>query len=168
MIEHIWEPLGITDISFWPTDKPDMMDKAAHMSFRSRDVEGRVVHQGEALKIDGVEDCFGGQGCFGSVSALFKILQSLLHDDGRLLRQETTRIMFEPQLSAESRGAMEHVFRDPKLSRLFIGEFPEDVGLDWGIGGLLIRDDQKAWRRKGTLMWSGMPNLLWVRWLDLI
>lgn len=33
---------------------------------------------------------------------------------------------------------------------------------DWGLGGLLLMEDIEGGRKKGTLSWSGLPNLYWV------
>lgn len=163
MKKTIWTPLGITDITFWPENRPDLKARAAHMSKRDRQGSGKVVHQGEIPSTRDVEDCFGGQGAYASMSDFFKILQSLLVDDEKLLRRETAAMMFEPQLSEASRQAQRHDTTRSAHSRLFVGEFPAHVGLDWGIGGLLTTDDDAGWRRKNSLIWSGMPNLFWVR-----
>lgn len=101
-------------------------------------------------------------GRVGSMPDFFMVLHSILMDDERLLKRETVAIMFMPQLGVESRVAMNHIFADPKLSGLFIGEFPRSVELDWGIGGVPTRDGVAGGRRRGALVWSGMPNLFWV------
>ena len=161
MQANIFIPLGISEIAFWPDKYPELKAKAAHMSRRSKDGSGKVVHGGEEITVN-VTDCFGGHGAHASMRDYFKVLQSLLADDEKLLKKETTRAMFEPQLSEQSRDMQKHIFSDLELSKVYIGEFPEGVALDWGLAGLLIRDDMKGWRRKGTLCWSGMPNLFWV------
>lgn len=161
MEKHIWEPLGIKSITFWPDKHPKLKAKAADLS--SRDHDGRAVHGGvKLLNAGGVTDCFGGEGASASMADYFKILYSILVDDEKLLKKETAKMMFEPQLSEESQKALRHVFADPILSGWFVGEFPAQVGLDWGVGGALTRDHDEGWRRKNTLIWSGMPNLIWV------
>ena len=162
MKEHIWSPLGITEITFWPDRFPELQSKKAEMSTRSADGSGRLEFGGFTLSTKWIEDCFGGHGVLASMPDYFKILQSLLADDEKLLKRETTRMMFEPQLSEKSRIAQNRVWSIPEASALFIGEFAANMPLDWGIGGLLTRDNDEGWRRKDTLMWSGMPNLLWV------
>lgn len=127
-----------------------------------RGVDGILVHDDGPQIYDGAEDCFGGQGASASMADFFKILQSILKDDEKVLKKETTKIMFEPQLSAESMRAMNELFSVPALTRHFVGDMQLGVAKDWGIGGLLIRDSTEGWRRKNTLVWSGLPNLFWV------
>lgn len=43
-------------------------------------------------------------------------------------------------MSEESREAQKKLWTDPAKTKLFVEEFPPIVGLDWGLGGLLIRD----------------------------
>ncbi len=162
MEKHIWSPLDITDITFWPDKHPELKARQAHMSSRAADGSGIVKHGGFTLSTDGVEDCFGGHGALASMQDYFKVLQSLLADDEKLLKKEMTKTMFEPQLSEKSKEAQKYIWSKPELSMLFVGEFPSHVGLSWGVGGLLTRDDDEGWRKKNTLTWSGMPNLLWV------
>jgi hypothetical protein len=111
---------------------------------------------------------FGGQGAYGTMPDFIKILQSLLADDERLLTKETTVEMFQPQLSPESQQSLQESFGDVSRSRFFVGKFPEHVKYDWGLGGLLTMQDVTVdgvqWRKKGCMLWSGMPNLFWVSW----
>ena len=162
MKDHIWNPLGLTDITFRLDSRPDMKQRFAHMSLRG--AEGKVVRGGDNYlprQGKGWQDCFGGHGAYASMSDYLKILQNLLVDDGKLLKSSTTNLMFEPQLTEASRAAMGKIFSAPKLSAMFIGEFPKPLALNWGIGGLLTESDEESGRRKGTLAWSGMPNLFW-------
>ena len=92
----------------------------------------------------------------------FKVLQSLLRDDGVVVRPETAAVMFEPQLKEESGLAMNAKWAEPAEMGMIIGEFPQGGRVDWGIGGLLVGERGRGWRRGGTLLWSGMPNFFWV------
>ena len=33
---------------------------------------------------------------------------------------------------------------------------------DWGLGGLLLLADQPDGKAAGTMIWGGLPNLIWV------
>ena len=98
-----------------------------------------------------------------------KILQSLLADDEKILKRETTKMMFSPQLTPESQKALQEVFNTTNKSVLYVGVLPENVRYDWGLGGLLTMEDIAVngapWRRKGCMVWSGLPNLFWVGWI---
>ncbi|KAK4696536.1 hypothetical protein P7C71_g1395, partial [Lecanoromycetidae sp. Uapishka_2] len=127
----------------------------------TRDARGKLVHDDGPQLNDGAEDCFGGHGASASMPDYLEILKSILKDDERLLKKETTAIMFQPQLSDESREAMKKLWSIPAATKYFVGEFPQGVATDWGIGGLLIREAIEGWRRRNTLVWSGLPNLFW-------
>ena len=162
MSTNIWGKLGITDITFWPKSKAGIVERTAAMSVRDGET-GALTHEIDSIESTAeAKDCFGGHGAYASMPSFLKILQSLLRDDELLLKQETARMMFEPQLTEESREAMRVLWQDDANTRLFVGEFQPHVEKDWGLGGLLVRDGTERWRRKNTLVWSGMPNLFWV------
>ena len=162
MSTNIWGRLGITDITFWPKSKAGMAERMAGMSVRDRKT-GALTHEMESIESTaGAKDCFGGHGAYASMPSFMKILQSLLRDDEVLLKWETARTMFEPQLTEESREAMRVLWEDQASARYFVGEFEPQVRKDWGLGGLLVRDGTEGWRRRNTLVWSGLPNLFWV------
>ncbi|KAL6406111.1 beta-lactamase [Ilyonectria robusta] len=167
--QKIFAPLGITDTTFWPGRQPKLNARLASMIVRDSNVQGG---QGKLFPYSGpspggeyVEE-FGGQGAYGTLPDFLKILQSLLADDEKLLKKETTAEMFKPQLNCESQKALQETFQTSDRSRLFVGEFPEHVRYDWGFGGLLTMQDVKVnelqWRNKGCMVWSGFPNLFWV------
>ena len=160
---NIWHPLGINDITFWPEQHPDMKSRMASMTRRDEEI-GNVIHDPDGPKLAGGIDCFGGHGASASMLDYFKILQSLLIDDEKLIKRSTTAQMFQPQLTKESRDAQKQLMAKPENTMLFVGEFPKHIPLDWGIGGILTREADEEWRGKNTLMWSGLPNLFWVRW----
>ena len=162
MSTNIWGKLGITDITFWPKSKPGMAERMAGMSVRDHKT-GELKHEMESIESTaGAKDCFGGHGSYASMPSFMKVLQSISRDDEVLLKRETTKMMFEPQLTEESREAMRVLWSDEANARYFVGEFPTQLRKDWGLGGLLIRDATEGWRRSNTLVWSGMPNLFWV------
>ncbi|CAD6593349.1 MAG: hypothetical protein ASARMPRED_007426 [Alectoria sarmentosa] len=160
MKANIWQPLNIEDITFWPEQHPDMKSRMASMAIRDEE-SGKVIHDLDNAKMSGGKDCFGGQGAFASMPDYFKILQSLLVDDEKLLKHSTTAQMFQPQLTRESQEAQKRLMAKTDNTMLFVGEFPEHVPLDWGIGGILTREADKGWRGQNTLIWSGLPNLFW-------
>ncbi len=162
MKANIWRPLGIKDITFWPKEHPEMKSRMASMAIRD-DETGKVIHDLDDAKFPGGKDCFGGHGAFASMPDYFKILLSLLVDDEKLLKRSTTAQMFQPQLTKESQEAQKKLMEDPENTTLFVGEFPKHVPMDFGIGGILTREADKGWRGQNTMMWSGLPNLFWVR-----
>lgn len=137
-----------------------MKARLAKMTVR-RGVANRVEDYNGPQITDGLKDCFGGHGAFADLSQYIEILHSILIDDEKLLKKETTAQMFLPQLKAEeSRRILSKETGKPDT--LFIGEFPDTKDYDYSLGGLLIGAHHPGWRSKGRLTWSGMPNILWV------
>jgi len=160
MRQNIWEPLGIENITFWPDKKPGMKEKLAKLSSRNESSAKVETYQGRFIN-DGTTEAFGGHGSFGSGSEYIKLLHSILADDERLLKKETTALMFRPWLSKSSKASLNKVLANPQIAGFFPGEFPTDIEYDWSYGGLLSEKDVPGWRGENTLIWSGMPNHFW-------
>jgi len=104
---------------------------------------------------------YGGQGLIASAQEYFQILTSILLDDGKLLKSDTVKQMFEPQLTEEQKAA-QHAFNDMPFWKDTFASLPAGTELDWGLAGRLVMQDLGSGRKKGTLTWSGLPNLLWT------
>ena len=163
MEENIWKPLGIKDITFRLRSREDMRMRMSAMSLRDPAGSGKAIYTGVEMVPDSMEDDGGGGGAFADPNEYLKILQSLLRDDGKLLRSESAEVLFTPQLGKESQKALRETLKIPEWN-LALGAVPttEVSQVSWGIGGLVVPDDLPGWRRKGTLTWGGMPNLTWV------
>ncbi|KAK2735330.1 beta-lactamase family protein [Colletotrichum kahawae] len=157
MRQNIFEPLNLKSFTFnaataektlWP------------LSTRNPETGKVIPYTGRHLN-NGVESPLGGQGLHGSMDEYIEILYSLLIDDGKLLRPETTAEMFKPQLSPQSKMAL---LRNMDTPQGFVGDFPDTKEYDWGLGGILIGGGSHPYRKKGTLIWSGAANIFW--WID--
>lgn len=165
MQKNIFAPLGISDMTFWPEKTPALAAKLVSMSARDKPApEGTglaVPFKGPSM-VAGADEEFGGQGLTATMPSYLKVLQSLLVDDGKLLKKETAAQMFTPQLGKESRAVLQAEYdASPAIGPTAIGHFPPKKEYNWGLGGLLSMEDID-WRKKGALTWSGMPNLYWV------
>jgi len=159
LAEHVLGPVGAVDVSFFPHRHPEL---AARLwgSLAARDAGGRAVHA--PLPYAPAAHALGGQGLYGDVEQYFKVLVSLLRDDGRLLRPATAATLFRPQLGAgPARDALVQVTRHPDW---IVGDIPDTGEYNWGLGGLLVDGAAHPWRREGAMMWSGAFNLTWVSW----
>lgn len=178
MQTHIFAPLGVKDITFFPYSNPEINAKMTAMSIRDpQDASGKIFPYPGPDMFAGITEPMGGQGAYGSMPSYLKVLHSILADDGKLLRSETTEMMFEPQLSEESRQVIQDVFTSSEKNALIVGEWPKQGRYNWGLGGVLNMQDidmegiskpegeeggeAGEWRRKGCLNWSGLPNLFW-------
>ena len=160
MTTHIWEPLGIRDMTFHLERREDLRNRMLGMSFREA-FSGKAVFTGAKSWDDPVEDDFGGAGVYSSMPDYLKVLQAVLSADRKLLGAETWEEMFRPQLSPAARESMMEQLTDPEVNDR-LGNLPLGSEKDWGLGGMLLQEDIKDGRRKGTLLWGGVPNLFWV------
>jgi CubicO group peptidase (beta-lactamase class C family) len=165
---NVYGPLGIKGITFHPKTKPATWAKMTDMSERSGginrfgvavDPEGKVEYTKHRIWNPEPSGISAGAGGYGSPVEYYKILQSILLDDEKILKNETVDEMFRPQLSEPSRKSYMEKLKIPEVNQGF-GPLPLGCTLDWGLGGNLIMEDL-AGRRKGTMAWSGYPNLHW-------
>ena len=153
MKSSIFTPLEITDITFWPSKRPELGSRM--MGKATRTDSGRLVECDlppfvvETTDSD-TEECFGGHGAYASMPDFFKILQSLLLDDEKLLKKSTAVELFRPQLTAEERNGMRAIQATPKG----LTGYHEDVELDWGLCGCLFLNDYMEIGR-GSQRYSG-------------
>ncbi|KAI8940811.1 hypothetical protein NX059_002073 [Plenodomus lindquistii] len=167
MKANIWEPLGIKDMTFHLSSRPDMKERMADMSLLDPS-SGTLRHMRTRLPfLDGegneIEDCLGGQGVFTSAEEYIKVLKAVLTSDEneKLIKKETANLFFSPQLGDESKKMLNLTVQDGTLNNIF-GGTPKHIIKDWGLGGLLLDSDNPAGMKAGTMIWAGAPNLIWV------
>jgi hypothetical protein len=85
----------------------------------------------------------------------------LLVDDGKCLRPETARLLFEPLLEPEAKRALNKTMETPEWMVGFAPKMGEGE-YDHSAGGLLIDADSHPYRKRGFLQWGGGYNLSWV------
>jgi CubicO group peptidase (beta-lactamase class C family) len=127
MRANLWEPLGIKEMTFHPSSRPDMKARLADMSLRGED--GKVAFSDARLPChdgDGneVADCMGGQGSFVSAEEYLKVLHGILTCDTneKLLKKETVETFFAPQLGEGSRTFLNMMLQDDMVSLGVPGE----------------------------------------------
>jgi CubicO group peptidase (beta-lactamase class C family) len=126
MRENLWEPLGIKDMTFRLSSRPDMRERMADMSFRDEGsgkvgyMEGRRGYQ----DVDGGEmlDFMGGDGVFTSAEEYIKILKALLttDEDEILLKKDTVESFFMSQLGEGASAAMNGMLQDDMVSPILL------------------------------------------------
>ena len=162
--ENISKPLGLTTLTFYPQQHPDLLQTHADMTNRAP--SGQLEHSEETYWHTDPEDAFGGMAIFASAADYFAIMRSLLLDDGHLLSSPSLQELFRPQLSDRARDSMTQFlsnknYRDMGMS----GLFPYGSRRDHALGGMLLLEDlpeEICPRRPGTVAWMGLPNFCWV------
>ncbi|RNJ59764.1 hypothetical protein D7B24_001489 [Verticillium nonalfalfae] len=159
MKRHIFDPVSAKDITF-------------HMETRG-DLQSRLVNQwerhGETLRRPEkplwpaqINEDLGGGGLYATASALLNIYQGILN--GKLLHPATVKAMFQPQLESVDGLESREGYSSSYLNAVF-NTVPDNVSVNFGLGGLLNLDAIPNRRAARSLTWSGMPNCYW--WVDL-
>lgn len=113
MKSSIFVPLGITDITFWPSKRSELASRM--MTQVTRDVEsGKLTECEVPFFTETLEDCFGGHGAYASLPEFFKVLQSLLLDDEKLLKKSTAAELFKPRLTSEEKNRIKAMQATPE------------------------------------------------------
>ncbi|KAH8700190.1 beta-lactamase family protein [Talaromyces proteolyticus] len=173
--KHIFEPLGVKDIAFFPTR--DMKKRLAYMHRREKDGS---LHLSDHLyrfplaerRTGQPEDrfCSGGAGCFGTPVEYCKIIAVLLNNGtcprtkSRILKPETVDEMFKDQIpnlpryrNTPSESAKPHLANHGPVRPATDDTETEGWGLTFSI-------NHRKWatgRPAGTVNWEGIANLFW-------
>lgn len=158
---HIAKPLRITSFTWHLSKKPDVARKIMKMSTRKEEgtfADGPTpIWSGEPIA-EG-----GGAGMYATVRDYTSVLADLLKDEPTLLRKKSVDELFAPQLAPGSKAlaalSADQFARSPALDGSL-----EGVETNYALGGLLLMKDVKRenyFKPKGTISWTGMPNLVW-------
>jgi CubicO group peptidase (beta-lactamase class C family) len=168
MRQNLWEPLGIKDMTFHLSKRPDLAKRMADMSKRADD-GGKAVFTDERQSYQNenkeeCEDCFGGHGVLTSPEEYFKVLRAFLttDEDQKILKKETVKMMFEPQMGEGSKTTLNMICKSNEMLNDALCGVSMDVEKDYGLGAMLLCGDEPGARKEGTLVWGGLPNLYWV------
>ncbi len=156
---NIWQPLGIVSATMQLGERPDIQQRLCHTTLRNANgkLEPTIPHPFRDSKADR-----GGGGMCISPNDYIKILIALLQNQGALLKPETVRrLMFQPQLQDAARY-LQSTLNHPLAGPMCRGGVASNAW-NFGLGGTLNMADVDGVCRKGTLSWSGLPNLYWVR-----
>jgi CubicO group peptidase (beta-lactamase class C family) len=160
--ERLFGPLDIKDGKFFPaTENEDLKDRLVDLTPDDLEAVGKaVVGSGPDMNSRGKGD-FGGHGLFMTAPGYLAVLQSLLANDGKILKPETVNAMFgESHLTPESEADLKQKLAGPAGVFFRVGTAPESAaGL--GLGGLLTLEDVEGWYGKGTLTWGGGMTFAW-------
>ncbi|KAL3478512.1 beta-lactamase/transpeptidase-like protein [Aspergillus californicus] len=173
--EHIFKPLGLTQISMLPSEQ--MKTKLAYM--HQRDTAGRISQRDHLLRrpliVEGKEadSVFGsgGAGCYSTARDYTRILAVLLNNGvspntgKQILRKETVDEMFTDQIAHLPPLSEKHMAcSKADLTGEATGLHPTVQGDRQGWGLTFMLSGGITGRSLGTAHWSGLPNLRW--WCD--
>ncbi|KAM0425391.1 hypothetical protein ACHAPT_009448 [Fusarium lateritium] len=159
--ERILAPLGLKqDAQFFPVTREDLRARLIDLNPDDPGGLGRaVLGGGGEMNLRGKGD-FGGHGMFIPGAYYVKILQSLLANDGKILKAATVDDMFQHHLSPESTAGHKTALAGPAGIFFRCGVDPE-TKMGYGLGGLLTLEDVDGWYGAHTLTWGGGLTLTW-------
>jgi CubicO group peptidase (beta-lactamase class C family) len=155
MQKHIFGPLGMTSTTFRLEKYPEMEQRLVKMLQRSE--TGSVVQSVNPWPTPAEEDC-AGAGLYSTSDDYLKVFGDLLQETPVLLKADTVKSMFAPQLAKNSPALQQLHVSIPVKAMTGLREVHESV--NWGLGGAYIEEDVED-TKKGSLMWGGFPNLIW-------
>ncbi|KAL9620961.1 MAG: hypothetical protein Q9160_004614 [Pyrenula sp. 1 TL-2023] len=157
MRTNIWEPLGMKSTAMRVSD--NKLVQANLCTNTDRSSEDGSLHTSPGFRTQNPKDDLGGGGMYSCPDEYIRILISLLKNDGTLLKPETVNSMFEPQLPDPKH--LLSTTQHPQYGVMYTSGIQSE-GWNFGLGGLLNTVDVPGICYKGTMTWSGMPNLYWV------
>lgn len=154
--ERVLDPVGVAKggITFHPGRFMPSEQLIAGMSKRNPQT-GKVEFM--ETEIDNEGDALGGEGLFGGMGEYMKVLYSLLMDDGKIVKPELAKLLFQGFLKPTEKEALNKSMETPEWA---VGVIPK-ADYDWSLGGLLTTHDV-GHRKKGFLQWGGAWNMAWV------
>lgn len=157
MHHHIFSPVSATVATFHPERDPAVDARKAKVWERVGDT---IKQQTPEWWPKPMEYDFGGGGLWATVDDLLKVYQGVLA--GTLLRPETVKQMFTPQLATPPVGLDNPAGEHTGTRNAIWNSIPDDVPVSFGLGGVLNTAAVKGRRGANSLTWSGLPNCYWV------
>jgi CubicO group peptidase (beta-lactamase class C family) len=158
MQHHIFDPLGINDITF-VSDRQDIQDRLVQCFERSETEGLKKVRLSK--RPYPAKEHFGGGGLFASATDLLKVYGAILRKDDTILGEEMVDLMFKPQLQ-HTIGLDNLSDTHPSYRNSILNSVPSSTPINFGLGGLLNLQSVVGRRGSHSLTWSGMANCYWV------
>ncbi|KAJ5933328.1 beta-lactamase [Penicillium verhagenii] len=160
MQKRIFDPLGITGGQFYPVTRENLRARLIDLNPSDPEALGRAVLGGGGDMNTRTIGDFGGHGYFLPGTDFVRVLQSLLTNDGKLLKTVTLESMFQNHLSSPAMASHTNALDGPAGPFFRVGTDP-GMKVGHGLGGLLTLEDVDGWYGKHTLTWGGGLTLSW-------
>jgi methyl acetate hydrolase len=159
LCERVFEPLGMTDATFTPSDA----QRSRLMAVHARTADGRLAPSDVEIA-DNPEIAFGGEGAFATAGDYMRFLRALLNggelDGAQILKPETVDLMFTDHLGGLTLPEVMPT-ADPELTNP-VPSLPFKQG--FGLGLHLLLEDVPGMRHAGSGDWAGLFNCFY--WVD--
>jgi CubicO group peptidase (beta-lactamase class C family) len=173
--KHIFQPLGIKNMSFFPTQ--EMKEHLAHMHQRYPDGHIRtrehllrkpLYELSDAEKKETLNSA--GAGIFAQPREYVKIIATLLNNGtspttgAQILKPKTVDEMFTNQIPEMPNFGREPIQNaTPELTNRIPELYPQPKEQEqgWGLTFMLTIHEGGTGRGRNTGWWAGLPNLFW-------
>ena len=159
MIEHIWKEVGRSAPfpTFCISRSEEYKERLMHGVERDTDGKLKLYNFWQG---DNQYDQDGGHGLSGTADDWLAVLADLVSDSPKLLKHETVKMMFEPQLASNSL-AIPLLQQLRPAWELVTGAVPDD-GINHGLGGVLTtKEVPELGQPRDMLGWGGAANTVW-------
>ena len=158
--DNIFTPVGAAqdDVSYFPV-REGLGDRMPDLSPQDPEGAGLAAVNGMNFH-DGGDVCYGGHGAYITARAYVAVLDSLLRNDGKILKSETVDEMFRAQLTGKAYDSLQSALAGPIGPAFGCGTNGKDRNM--GLGGLLVGEDGDGGLGQGSYVWGGGINTVFV------
>lgn len=149
--ENVFDPLGMSTATYAPRDRAEVWDARLRMVERLEN--GTLVPADDA-----------SQGLTCSMADMAAVMADLVSPSPKLLKQkDLVDLLFEGQF-APSSAAMQGLRGNPENYGFSSGKPSIPPAVNWSAAGLVVEEEElpASYANRGTVMWEGMPNVLWA------
>ncbi|KAI9932600.1 hypothetical protein ASPWEDRAFT_55661 [Aspergillus wentii DTO 134E9] len=156
---HVFDLVSVKDATFHLDQREDL--RARRVKAWVRTDQGLEEEKNPVFP-DPIAQDVGGGGLYATVNDMLKIYHGIL--TGTLLRPETVKEMFQPHLESVHGLDQPHDYSLASRNAIW-NAIPNEVPVDFGIGGLLNTSRVPERREAYSLTWSGKSNCYW--WINI-
>ncbi|KAL4986246.1 beta-lactamase/transpeptidase-like protein [Aspergillus falconensis] len=156
---HIFDIVSVKDATFHLEQREDLRARKVKVWMRT---DQGLEEEKNPIVPDPIAEDSGGGGLYTTVNEMLKICHGILTE--KLLCRETLKEMFQPHLESVQGLDQPHDYSLASRNAIW-NAIPNDVPVNFGIGGLVNTSRLPKQREAHSLTWSGKPNCYW--WIDI-
>ncbi|KAI9034956.1 serine hydrolase domain-containing protein [Aspergillus affinis] len=156
---HVFDIVSVKDATFHLDQREDL--RARMVKSWVRTDQGLEEEKNPVFQ-DPIAKDIGGGGLYTTVNEMLQICHGILTE--KLLRPETLQEMFQPHLESIQGLDQPHDYSLASRNAIW-NAVPNEVPVNFGIGGLVNTSRLPKRREAHSLTWSGKPNCYW--WIDI-
>lgn len=153
---HVFDIVSVKDATFHLDQKEDLRARKVKAWVRT---DQGLQEEKSPIFQDPIAEDIGSGGLYATVNELLKVCHGILTE--KLLRPETVKEMFQPQLERLKGLDQPHEYSLANRNAIW-NAIPNDVPVNFGIGRLVNTSALPKRRAAYSLTWTGKPNCYWA------